>query len=101
MHRTTKHYLYELMYHGEGSEGNRFVVGLIDPESLSYDAHRSGLNKDRSASGRGAVGAQSGGGRVDDSDAKASNSNGLGASSLVAVKNAPLSEKSLTESYAH
>ena len=56
-------HVYELVYHGEGEDGGRFLVGLLDVEKLSYDANRSGLNGNRSALGRGLVGGQSATGR--------------------------------------
>lgn len=68
---------YELLYDGEGDAGKRFLMGLKDmmvlPEQekintsiLPYDAQRSGLNAERSGSGRGVVGGQSVGGRGSD-----------------------------------
>ena len=55
--------VYELVYHGEGEDGGRFLVGLLDVEKLSYDTNRSGLNGNRSVLGRGLVGHQSAPGR--------------------------------------
>jgi hypothetical protein len=56
---------YEIVYDGGGEDGRPFVPGLIDVEALrhAYDSQRSGVNVDRSAPGRGAVGPWSGGGR--------------------------------------
>ena len=63
---------YELVYDGEGDAGGRFLMGLADmarlqeqdgADTLSYDAQRSGDNGERSAPGRGVVGAQSDTGR--------------------------------------
>ncbi|MGH6999261.1 MAG: toprim domain-containing protein, partial [Phenylobacterium sp.] len=56
-------FVYELAWHGEGRDGERFVIGLTDPNSLTYDTGRSGQNSDWSASGRGVVGPRSGPGR--------------------------------------
>ncbi len=59
-------FVYELLWDGEGAEdegGAPFVMGLIDVERLRnqrYDADRSGVESDRSACGRGAVGDRSG-----------------------------------------
>lgn len=69
-------FVYELLWDGEGAEDGGgesapFVMGLIDVEKLKeqrsfddaqdrYDAGRSGVESDRSACGRGAVGDQSG-----------------------------------------
>jgi DNA primase len=63
--RNGQHFIYELVYDGQGKDGKPFVPNLIDIERLkhTYDAERSGLNGARSALGRGAVGARSGGGR--------------------------------------
>jgi DNA primase catalytic core len=59
---------YELLYDG-AAEGSAHVSGLIDVEALrcGYDAGRSGLNEDRSALGRPAVGGVSAEGRVPES----------------------------------
>lgn len=49
-------YVYELAWSGEGSGGQPFVMGLIDPAKLAvsdgYDRQRSGVDVDRSVSGR-------------------------------------------------
>ncbi len=77
MHRGTRgqSYTYELLYAGEGKNGSRFVLGLLDaekksPENGNYDhewagseAGWSGQTEKRSAPGRPLVGGQSGGGR--------------------------------------
>lgn len=55
-------YEYELLYDGEGELGGRFVMGLAAPDH-AYDAQRSGSEAERSAPGRGVVGARSAGGR--------------------------------------
>jgi Toprim-like/DNA primase catalytic core, N-terminal domain len=55
-------FVYELLYHGEGHDGSRFLAGLIDVEKLrsttAYDsnrdienAHRDTPNSDRDLSG--------------------------------------------------
>ena len=54
--------VYELLYDGDGSDVPH-LAGLLDPESLAYDAQRSGLQAERSAPGRPAVGARSAPGR--------------------------------------
>ncbi|WP_250460202.1 MULTISPECIES: toprim domain-containing protein [unclassified Caballeronia] len=54
---------YELIYDG-GSDDALHLSGLIDVEKLKYDAQRSGVNAERSAPGRGAVGPWSVGGRA-------------------------------------
>ena len=53
---------YELLYDGEGEAGERFLMGLTAPEH-AYDDRRSGLDGDRPAPGRDAVGHQPGAGR--------------------------------------
>jgi DNA primase catalytic core len=61
-------FVYELMWSGEGDddETTPFVMGLIDADKLRrehYDAGRSGLEAERSVTGRGVVGGRSGTGR--------------------------------------
>lgn len=51
---------YELLYHGEGEQGEAFLCGLIDVDTLHYDKNRSGQNGKRSGSGQGAVSPRSG-----------------------------------------
>ncbi|MGK4330130.1 CHC2 zinc finger domain-containing protein [Lonsdalea quercina] len=63
-------FCYELLFDGDTQAGNAHLCGLIDvpeapaetvttPGKGNYDCVRSGLNKKRSASGRGAVGSRS------------------------------------------
>jgi DNA primase catalytic core len=40
-------FVYELLYSGEGGEGGKFVMGLIDPATLTYEDNREHLNGDR------------------------------------------------------
>jgi len=56
---------YELLYDGTGTEAPH-LSGLIDVQNLAYDAERSGVNRERSALGRGPDGPWSGGGRGDE-----------------------------------
>jgi hypothetical protein len=59
-------FAYELLYDGRGKDGAPFLMGLIDVKKLEkyiYDKSRSGVNEDRSGSGRPEVGPWSGGGR--------------------------------------
>jgi len=66
-------FAYELLYDGRGKDGHPFLMGLTDVETLAkydYDksrsgqnGHWSGVNEDRSGSGRPLVGPRSGGGR--------------------------------------
>jgi hypothetical protein len=81
-------HVYELVYDGGGKDGRRHLAGLLDVEKLrgaapqpadapasggaaslpprrhDYDAERSGVNEERSGSGRPPVGERSGGGRT-------------------------------------
>jgi DNA primase catalytic core len=60
-------YVYELAYQGEGEDGDPFVMGLIDTESLRnkseqhpYDANKSGVKANLSGASRPQVGGVSG-----------------------------------------
>ena len=48
-------YLYELLYDGEGLSGGKFMMGLIDPLKLDYDASQSGQKEDWSGGGQPSV----------------------------------------------
>lgn len=48
-------YVYELLYQGEGKQGEPFLMGLIDVNTLRYDEKKSGQNEQRPAPGQGAV----------------------------------------------
>jgi DNA primase len=64
VHRDGPSASYELLYEGQGQDGQPFVCGLLDVEKLSaYDGERSAFSPDRSGVGRPPVGAWSGGGR--------------------------------------
>jgi DNA primase len=71
---------YELTWRGEGETGGAFLLGLspadgtVNDSSTGYDANRSGVTGDRSAPGRGLVGPQSAGGRVEPNGTQASDS---------------------------
>ena len=59
-------FVYELLYDGEAAERERFMMGLLDVEQLrrrGYDGKKSGSAEEKSGSGRGRVGPESGGGR--------------------------------------
>ncbi|MFN2183181.1 MAG: DNA primase, partial [Anaerolineae bacterium] len=64
-------YAYELLYSGDGNDDAPHLSGLIDVESLKYDANRSGQNADRSGPGQPPVSGQSGGGHEDKTGTKA------------------------------
>ncbi len=55
--------VYELLYKGEGKEGEPFLLGLVDVNTLNFDRLRSGVNGPWSGVGRPLVGPRSGGGR--------------------------------------
>jgi DNA primase catalytic core len=59
---------YELLYRGEGEQGEAFLMGLIDVAKLDYDAARSGPEAPWSGVGQAAVGGRSGGGPSAESD---------------------------------
>jgi len=75
-------YAYELLYRGEGEQGEPFLMGLIDVEALrekhAYDAKRSGQNAERSGSGQPPVRDQSGTGQDGKNARKASNDKACG-----------------------
>jgi hypothetical protein len=62
-------YVYELLYEGQGADGKPFLMGLIDVEKLRtghvYDSEKSGVNADRSATGRAMDAPESAPGRTD------------------------------------
>jgi len=94
-------YTYELLYLGEGEEGNAFLMGLLDVEKLGYDAKWSGQNSQRSGSGQPLVSGQSGGGQVSKNGCKPSNSKALREASedeaekgLIRIKNSGTSNHS-------
>jgi DNA primase catalytic core len=70
-------FVYELLYQGEGETGTSFVLGLLDPLTLSahgYDTHLSGVNGELSGSIRPQFGAKSGGIRDGEMPLAATNS---------------------------
>lgn len=73
-------FVYELLYDGQGKDGQPFLCGLIEVDQLrgalseppavagwshNYDLNRSGINTQRSGPSRAEVGGVSGGGRAD------------------------------------
>ncbi len=60
-------FVYELLYDGQGKDGQPFLCGLIEVEKLretcNYDSNLSGLEAEWSGSSRAEVGVVSGGGR--------------------------------------
>lgn len=78
LHRKGLSHEYELVYDAKAGADRAHLNGLLSVDDLgqaeqghAYDLDRSGLADDRSASGRGLVGGVSGGGRVEDQEAKA------------------------------
>lgn len=63
-------FVYELLYRGEGEQGESFLSGLIDTTKLGYDAKQSGVNAELSGSSRPQVGEKSGRGRPEKKAAK-------------------------------
>jgi len=59
-------YVYELLYQGEGKQGESFLMGLIDVDKLRYDENKSGQNECRSGVGQPPVRGQSGSGQGDE-----------------------------------
>jgi hypothetical protein len=51
-------FIYELLYEGQGSEGDAFLMGLIDPETFNSDASRSGDDGHQSGLSRHEAGAR-------------------------------------------
>ena len=99
-------YHYELCYQGEGAQGERFLLGLIDPGTLTsktlsthdYDADRSGANAQRSgqeglrsAPGQPPVRGQSASGQSIQSSDKSNLDKGLNDSTPPAVNIAEFS----------
>ncbi|EFG1166344.1 toprim domain-containing protein, partial [Escherichia coli] len=60
VHRRGLTFFYELLFDGDGSADAAHLCGLIDVPETPYDVTRSGEMVKRSASGRAAVGGQSG-----------------------------------------
>ena len=70
VHRVGTVFRYELAFDGDGASEARQMVGLIDVEALrahgvATTVERSGLEADRSGSGRAEIGGRSVGGRTD------------------------------------
>ena len=58
--------VYELAYDGKGSDGERFLPGMIDLQTSLYDEKKSGLDDEKSAPSRGQVGQKSAPSRGDE-----------------------------------
>lgn len=55
-------FVYELLYDGQGKQGDAFLMGLIDTQKLQCDAKQSGAEVDKAGSSRSPVGGMSVGG---------------------------------------
>ncbi|MGB3562804.1 MAG: toprim domain-containing protein [Thermoanaerobaculia bacterium] len=97
VHRSDRgqRFLYELLYDGQGQEGETFLPGLIDVEDLRcvYDSDRSGENGKRSGSGRPLVGPRAGGGRGGETESKSQGSKDFSDSEPESLENAHLEAK--------
>jgi hypothetical protein len=56
--------VYELLFESKGDDSKPMLPGLIDVARLTYDEKKSGLEEEKSASGRPHVGGMSANGRV-------------------------------------
>lgn len=78
VHRDGPRFVYELVYAGQGEDGEPFLPGLLDVDALAATAtaahrsgsgaRRSGSEAERSGAGRPPVGPRSGGGRSGESE---------------------------------
>ncbi len=68
--------VYELLYDGDLNDQNH-LMGLIDPENLTHDEKKSGVNTNQSGSSRVQVGPKSGGSRGSKNNRKTNNSKAL------------------------
>jgi DNA primase len=93
-------FVYELLYSGEGDEGGKFVMGLIDPEKLkatashepattNYEDNREHLNGDREPLGSTEVAPRLQGGSTAQNAAESSNHAGSEAMDRKKRQNTP------------
>jgi hypothetical protein len=87
---------YELVYEGQGRQGERFLPGLLDADSL----RRSGMAPARSGSGQPSVGPRSGSGQGDETAGNATEIAGLEQATSPAPKDPPQDPPALP-SYPH
>lgn len=95
-------FVYELAYAGDAESDRPVLAGLIDAEALEgreYDADRSGLEVQRSASSRAQVGAWSGGGRGGEIEENDRGDGSLHALDAEERRNARLGSDEATRSY--
>jgi hypothetical protein len=95
-------FAYELLYDGQGEDGERFLMGLA--EAFGYDGERSGQMEGQSAPGRSAVGTVSAAGRPAEtaasSSADAASGVTAGAAAPIAYLAASRGESYRTPSFA-
>lgn len=80
---------YELLYDGDADGTQAHVMGLIDVKKLQYDAQKSGVKAEKSASGRGQVRAKSG-------SSQSSKDTGNATNTVLNENNPAIIEKSTT-----
>ena len=68
-------FVYELLYQGEGNQGDNFMLGLKNMEKHQYDKKKTGLNNKLSGSKRPQNGVKTGGSRGNKNSSKATNTN--------------------------
>jgi len=96
-------FVYELLYQGEGEQGEPFAMGLLDVAKLGsglrYDANRSGQDGERSGVGQPLVSPRSGAGRGSGNGGNAWQSKLLRAIELSEAENALLRRADSAASY--
>jgi len=94
--------VYELLYDGQGQDGQTFMMKLIDTEKLKkhhYDDKKSGVNTEKSGSSRPQVGAVSGLSRIDENQDNDLLNNNLDNIPTFIAKNADQDKKNNKGSY--
>jgi hypothetical protein len=89
-------FIYELVYEGQGEDGKRFLMGLIDVEGLKKGEEitdRSGTNGCRSGSGQPPVSPWSGGGQGKQNGISTNNSKGSSDFVSKSLQNAHIRER--------
>jgi hypothetical protein len=81
-------FVYEMLYAGEGADGGKFVMGLLDAAKLGYDGDRSGQNGHRSAPGQAVVRGESAPGQPPEIDPIPEGKAGCERDADLAAKNA-------------
>lgn len=91
-------FVYELLYDGAGKDGEPFLSGLLDVESLrhEYDSNLAGVSDDLAGSNRGQNAPVAGGVRVEEN---AMNTGADDEISIIRVETALIGESELNPSY--